>query len=234
MNNILLTGSSSGIGKEITLRLLNAGNKVVGMARHHAKFQPQHETYIPYTIDFSKINLLEMALKELASLYPELDTLILSAGYGKFATLEQWSLHDMQTMMNVNFLSQVMVVKAFLPNMKKNKKGRIIVIGSECALRGDKQASIYSASKFALRGFCQSIRRECAASNIAVTLINPGLTRTPFFDDLSFYPGNEEIHAITPQQIADCVMQCLSLDKNCVVEEINLQPLVGKVERKDR
>lgn len=232
MNKILISGSSSGIGKEIAIRLLEDGKHVVGLARHHEKFPSHFNEYTPFTIDFSKISSLEISLKELAKQHPQIDTLILSAGYGQFAELEQWSVQDMQTLMNVNFLSQAILIKTFLPSMKNQKSGRIIVIGSECALQGNKKASLYCASKFALRGFCQSIRKECASSNISVTLINPGLTRTPFFDELNFEPASGEAYAITPQQIADCVMQCLKFESNCVVEEINLQPMMNGIDKK--
>lgn len=231
MKKIIVSGSSSGIGKEIALRLLPDNYQVVGLARNHKKFQPHNEKYSPYTIDFSNVAALESSLKELQALHSDIDAIIVSAGYGKFSQLEQWSLQDMQTMMNVNFMSQALLIKTFLPRMKNNKKGRIIVIGSECALQGNKMASMYCASKFALRGFCQSLRKECATSNITVTMINPGLTRTPFFDQLAFKPAAGQEHAITPQQIADCVMQCLHMDPNCVIEEINLQPLINKVEK---
>lgn len=231
MNKIIISGSSSGIGQSIAEHLLALQNTVVGLARQHDKFVPDTNFYQPFTIDFSQMKTLESALKELRQQHNDANTIIASAGYGQFAELEQWSLHDMQQIMNVNFLSQAMLIKTFLPLMKQKKQGRIIVIGSECALQGAKKASLYAASKFALRGFCQSLRQECSTANISVTLINPGLTRTPFFDELNFKPAADESNAITAQQIAKTVVDLLSLENNCVVEEINLQPMCKQIEK---
>lgn len=231
MNDILVSGSSSGIGKAVVDVLLQANKSVIGLARNHSKFQPDNANYHPLAIDFSDINKLEKQLRPLAQEYPDIDTLVCSAGYGQFAELEQWSVSQMQQLMNVNFLSQAILIKTFLPMMKRQGSGKIILIGSESALQGAKKGSLYCASKFALRGFSQSLRQECASSNISVTLINPGFVDTPFFDELDFAPEQGEAHSIAPQHIADMVASILLSPHHAVVEEINLQPL-KKVLRK--
>lgn len=222
---ILITGSSSGIGRAICEKMLAANHTIIGLARFHDKFSPQNENYLTYSIDFSLLNHLEENLKKIIEKHPDIDAIVCSSGYGEFAELEQFSFKKMQKLMNVNFLSQALLVKLILPKMKKNKKGQIILIGSECSLEGQKKGSIYCASKFALRGFSQSIRKECVSSSISVTLINPGMVDTPFFDHLSFAPAEGEEYSIDPKQIADMVSLILSKEDSCVYEEINLQPM---------
>ena len=66
-------------------------------------------------------------------------------------------------------------------------------MGSEAALAGTAQGSLYCAAKFALRGLAQALRAECARAGIRVTLVNPGMVQSPFFDELDFRPGPEPL-----------------------------------------
>jgi short-subunit dehydrogenase len=229
---IIIAGSSSGIGKAATEKLLSESHHVIGLARRHDKFKTSNVNYLPITIDFSDIENLESKFRNLQKTYPDSDAIICSAGYGKFVELEQFSFEQMQHMMQVNFLSHALLIKTFLPGFKKKQTGKIIILGSECALEGQKKGSFYCASKFALRGFAQSLRKECTASNISVTLINPGFVDTPFFQDLNFAPAQGKEHAIQPEQIASLIFNILIGESNCVYEEINLQPLKKVLIRK--
>jgi NADP-dependent 3-hydroxy acid dehydrogenase YdfG len=91
-------------------------------------------------------------------------------------------------------------------------------------LTGGKEGSVYCASKFGLRGFAQSLRLECAKSEIRVSLINPGAVRTAFFDDLHFEPGDRAENAIQPEDVAATVLSILAMRGGTVVDEINLSP----------
>lgn len=222
---IIIAGSSSGIGKATTKMLLDKQHWVLGLARHHGKFICQDPNYETYTIDFSQVDTLEARLKPLAFAHREIDVLIASVGYGQFGALEEFSVQQMQNIMNVNFLSQAIFIKTFLPHMKRRKQGKIILIGSECAHEGQKKGTLYCASKFALRGFTQSLRKECASSQISVTLINPGPVDTPFFDTLAFKPANHPDHAICPDEVAKMIDLVICASSHSVLEEINCQPM---------
>lgn len=228
---ILISGSSSGIGLAITKKLLADNHSVIGLARHRKTPVLEATQYHRYAIDFADIAQLESSLRAIQREHPDVDALICCVGYGKFAELEQFSVAQMQNIMNVNFLSQAVLIKTFLPQLKAKKSGKIIVLGSECALEGYKKGSLYCASKFALRGFTQSLRKECVVNHIAVTLINPGLVDTPFFDDLSFRPAKGEEFSLRPDNIADLVGFLLMQHPVGVYEEINLQPLKQAVQK---
>ena len=126
------------------------------------------------------------------------------------------------------------MVRAFLPLLKRRGRGDVVLIGSEAALAGGARGAVYSATKFALRGFCQSLRQESAAAGIRVTLINPGMVRTDFFDQLDFEPGEDLAHAIVPEDIAVAVKMVLSARAETVFDEINLSPLKKVVRRKHK
>jgi len=231
MKKILITGASRGIGAAISQSLLAQGHAVLGLARQ-AESLAEFEHYTPWHIDLAANESLEANFKELVNQHPHVDAIILAAGFGHFAMLEQFSAAKAQTLLQVNFMAQALLVKAYLPALKQQQHGKIIAIGSESALQGARQGSFYCASKFALRGFMQSLRQECSRDNIAVTMINPGFVDTEFFAQLSFQPGDDRNHKIQAQQIADAVQMVMAMENNCVVEELNLQPLQKVVQRK--
>lgn len=217
MPKILVTGSSSGIGYEICNHLLEHGFEVVGLSRNPASFS--NDLYTPYPLDLSRLD--DTACKKLLKQIGPIDGLICNAGYGRFAHLEEFSLAQIQEMIQVNFLSHVYLTRYFLPYLKKKTHSNLIFIGSEAALLGKKKGSIYCASKFALRGFSQAIRDECSTTNVRVSILQIGMTNTPFFDKLNFEPKV----FLTPKQVAEAVLMVLKADSSLVFDEIVLSPI---------
>ena len=183
---VLVTGSSSGIGSEITSKLLDLGAKVIGIARNHDKSNLKNKSYITYNCDVSIREKLEILLKEILKNHPQINCLISNAGYGDFGPLENFSTLQIHNFMATNLTSHMVITKLLLPHFKRNKMGDIIFVGSEAGLLGTKNGSIYCAAKFGLRGFSQALNKDVANKNIRVSIINPGMVRTPFFDNLNF------------------------------------------------
>ena len=221
----LVTGSSDGIGRSITLSLLNSGAKVIGLARDHSKFNPETKDYIKYKTDFSNEEILLNTITKIIKDHKDLDCLVSNAGFGKFGTLETFSTKEINDFIFTNLTSHMILTNKILPHLKKIRKGNIIFIGSESALKGGKNGSLYSAAKFGLRGFSQSIREESCSKNIHVSLINPGMVRTSFFNNLDFMPGEDKSNAIEPDDIGKIIIDVLSTRSGSVIEEINLSPL---------
>ena len=222
---VLVTGSSDGIGRSITVSLLNSGAKVIGLARDHSKFNPETKNYIKYKTDFSNEEILLNTIAKIIKDHKDLDCLVSNAGFGKFGTLETFSTKEINDFIFTNLTSHMILTNKILPHLKKNRKGNIIFIGSESALKGGKNGSLYSAAKFGLRGFSQSIREESCSKNIHVSLINPGMVRTSFFNNLDFMPGEDKSNAIEPDDIGKIIIDILSTRNGSVIEEINLSPL---------
>ena len=222
---VLVTGSSDGIGRSITLSLLKSGAKVIGLARDHSKFNPETKNYIKYKTDFSKEEILLNTIAKIIKDHKDLDCLVSNAGFGKFGTLETFSTKEINDFIFTNLTSHMILTNKILPHLKKIRKGNIIFIGSESALKGGKNGSLYSAAKFGLRGFSQSIREESCSKNIHVSLINPGMVRTSFFNNLDFMPGEDKSNAIEPDDIGKIIIDILSTRNGSVIEEINLSPL---------
>jgi len=225
MKNVFITGTSRGIGRAVAERCLTAGFKVYGLARRADAFE--HEHYIPLCCDLNSMPAVEETMRELRSI--SFSKVILAAGYGRFTQLEGFSAAQMQEIMQVNFTSQAYILRCLVPDMKKQQRGGIIVVGSEAALQGAKRGTLYCASKFALRGLCQSLRAETRNHNISVSLVNPGLVRSDFFEELDFMPGEELGQALVVSQVADQLMHILAQPAEVVIEEITLQPMAKHI-----
>ena len=221
---ILVTGASSGIGRAIAKNLLRQGHFVIGTSRDCKKFKTEHKKFSYIEIDFSQLDSIESIIKLLIKQYPLLDAAIFSAGYGQFGSIEQFSYHQIEQLLAVNFTSQALITSSLISSLKKKKYSNLIYIGSEAALKGSRKGSIYCASKFALRGFTQALRDECGTSSVRVSLINPGMVKTSFFDELTFQPGDDKSQALLPEDIAETVNYILNSSKHNDIDEINLNP----------
>jgi NADP-dependent 3-hydroxy acid dehydrogenase YdfG len=231
---VVVTGASSGIGLALVKALLAEGYAVLGIAKSFEKAGLNHPNFSGRSINLADLDGLPEAMSLLLN---EIDrpikALINNAGIGRMGFLEQLSVKDIRLVMDTNLTSQVIVTKTFLPLLKKQGEGDILFMGSEAALKGARQGSIYCASKFALRGFSQALREECGKSGVRITLINPGAVRTPFFEKLQFEPGLAAENAIEPEDIASAVSMVLAARSGTVFDEITLSPRNQVWKKKD-
>lgn len=229
---VLVTGSSSGIGYAITKRLLNDSYKVIGVSRTGKASQFENQNYINYNLDLENVNELPGQLKQLAGQLPDLSAIVFCAGRGQFGSLEEFSFEQIKSLMDLNFLGQAYLAKTFLPIFKKRNHGDLIFIGSESALSGARQGAIYCASKFALRGMAQALRDECSRNNIRVAIVNPGMVKSPFFDKQDFEPGGDPENYILPEDVAQAVSYILGSNDKINLDEINLSPMKHVIQKK--
>jgi NADP-dependent 3-hydroxy acid dehydrogenase YdfG len=220
----VVSGASSGIGLAITKKLLAMDFRVSGIGRDFSRVAPDSAHFTPWQIDLAVLDQLPAQLKRLTGTLETLDTVVCCAGRGIFGGLEEFSYEQIRQLVDLNFTSQVYLVRALLPLLKRRKQGNVIFIGSESALSGGPKGAVYSGTKFALRGLAQALRQECASSGVAVTIINPGMVRSPFFDTLHFQPGADEANYLLPEDVAECVAMVLASRAGTVMDEINLSP----------
>jgi len=153
-----------------------------------------------------------------------------AAGRGDFGSIEQFSRKQIEESIRVNLLSGMIICRALVPSMRRQRQGRIVFIGSESALQAGRKGALYSAAKFGLRGFCQALREDCAADGIQVSLVNPGMVRSPFFEHLDFAPGALPQNAIEVEDVALVVAQILQSSADIVIDEINLTARVKSLD----
>lgn len=222
---ILVTGASRGIGAAISKRLLQEGYGVIGIGRDFSAWKSLPNGLEAVEIDLGDLEKLPHRLGDLARAHPELDGLVLNAGFGRFGSLEEFSYQQIRDMVDTNLVQHIFIARAFLPRIKKMRRGDMIIIGSESALAGGKKGAIYSACKFGLRGLAQSLRQECSGNGIRVSLINPGMVSSDFFRELDFAPGTDPANHVRPEDIAAAILMILQAHPGTVFDEINLNPL---------
>ncbi len=230
-SHILITGCSSGIGLATTQLLLSKGYRVLGLSREPSRANIDDAAFVPVKADLADLAQLETSLKGLLKDY-RVNSLVHSAGQGLFGSLEQFSVKQIDRNIRINLSSALVICRQLLPAMRQQGNGRLIFIGSESALNGGKQGSLYCAAKFGLRGLSQSLRVDCAADGISVSLVNPGMVRSPFFEDLSFAPGERRENAIEVEDVALQIWQLLQVPQHLVVDEINLSPMIKSLQFK--
>ena len=227
----LVTGASSGIGHAVARRLLRDGDAVTGMARRDAgdfafaELPADAQNRFAYrACDLGSEQQLVSEVTSILKNDKMLDGAVLCHGYGDFGNLEEFSNARIQQMLMVNLASYAMICRQLVPYFKSRKCGDIVFIGSESGLRAGKKGAVYSAAKFGLRGLSNALRDECAASGVRITLINPGLVQSAFFDNLDFSPGEDRDNYLMPEDVADAVALSVALPKGAVMDEINLSP----------
>jgi len=229
---ILVTGASAGIGKATCQKLLTDGHHVIGVARDFSKFPVTDNAFTPISLDLEALEALPAQLQTLAKEHHDIDAVICCAGRGQFGSLEEFSYEQIRSLIDLNFISQAYIARAFLPALKRQQSGTLIFIGSEAALRGSRKGSIYCASKFAVRGLAQALRDECSKSGVSVSIVNPGMVKTEFFDQLSFTHGDDKDNYLLPEDVADAIALIINARGSAVLDEINLSPLKNVVQPK--
>jgi short-subunit dehydrogenase len=201
----IVTGFSSGIGKEICAILEKNGFSVI-------KLKSRLE-------DTKKLESeIKNILKE-----NEIYFLINAAGIGVFEPMQTISVEKIKKLIDINLVAPLILTKLLLPALKKTK-GHIINISSIEALRASKFSALYSASKAGLRHFSHSLFEEVRKDEIKVTSINPDLTNTNFFknNNLKFKPLEDAKYAIEPKEIANLVLTILQT--NSAITDITIRP----------
>jgi len=228
-DSVLISGASSGIGLATASLLLEQGYRVIGLSRRGQVKQLEHENFTALALDLDDLPQLETQLKKLLETR-EIEAFVHAAGQGHFGSVEQFSVAQMESALRINLISAMVICRGLLPQLRRRRKGRLIFIGSESAIAAGKKGALYCASKFGLRGFCLSLRDDCASDGIQVSLINPGMVRSPFFDELAFAPGAKSENAIAVTDVAQLVWQIMQSSPDIVIDEVNLSPRVKSVE----
>ena len=224
----LVTGSSSGIGKEIAKKLISLGYEVLGVSRDFDKCDIKSENFIEIEYDLSDNKELHRFLEKYKK--TDISLLVNCAGYGRFAPHEEISIKDIEKMVYLNLTAPLLITKSFLRALKRNR-GYIFNI---CSISGIKSApfgAVYGATKAGLRHFGKSLFLEARKSGLRVVNINPDITDTPFFNDLNFKPSNDPLSYIKPQSIANLIEEILGKDE-LVVTDITIEPQLFKIEKR--
>ncbi len=180
---ILVTGASSGFGFHTVKQLLDNGNIVYAVARRLEKMSELKtlgaKIYkVDITIEEDIINIVNTIIKNES----RIDVLINNAGYGSYGMLESYPIEEAKKQFETNLFGLARLTQEVLPYMRKNNNGKIINISSVVGKVSFPVLGWYSASKHALEGYSDALRRELIPFNIKVVLIEPGAIKTEFLN----------------------------------------------------
>ncbi|WP_066219383.1 SDR family oxidoreductase [Formosa haliotis] len=193
---VLITGGSSGIGKSIGEFLTENGFKVYGTSRSPERYP---ESKFPILkLDVKDVATISLCVQSLIERESRLDVLINNAGVGITGPIEEIPLEEMKSHFDTNFFGPLEVIKAVLPQMRKQKSGLIINVTSIAGYMGLPYRGIYSASKGALELVTEAYRMELKDFNIKMTNVAPGDFATNIAAGRFHAPVNQESPYKTP------------------------------------
>jgi len=180
----LITGVNSGFGREITRRLLEAGDRVVGTVRALDKVKDLRdqypETFRAELLDVTDTNAVREVVDRSFAGLGRIDVVVSNAGYGLFGAAEELSDEQVTHILATNLAGSIQLIRAALPHLRAQGGGRILQIssyGGQVAFPGN---SLYHATKWGIEGFCEAVAQEVAGFGIGVTIVEPGGARTEF------------------------------------------------------
>jgi len=178
---VLLTGAASGIGAELAVQLAKQGAHLALVDRNEAGLEAAAArarilgtTVTTHVLDISDAAAVAALPETVHAAHGHMSMLINNAGVALVGTFEQTSIADFEWVMNINFWGAVRLTTACLPVLRRETTAHIVFVSSVFGLIGPPGQTAYAASKFALRGFGESLRHELAGTPIGVSLVYPG------------------------------------------------------------
>jgi uncharacterized protein len=186
---VVVTGATGGIGRAVVAEVLARGGRAGCIARSEARLAALvHELGVADTrlatvaADVGERTVLEAAMRTLTGILGPVDVLVTCAGIGLYGPVSGLEADDAASVMRTNYLGTVHAVQAALPAMVARRSGHIVLLGSIAGLIGAPFEAAYSASKFAVAGFGESLAVELASVGIRVSMVNPGPVETAFYE----------------------------------------------------
>lgn len=235
---VVVTGASSGIGKEIAKKLSNNGHPVLLLSRRLEKME---ELDLPNSIcksvDVTNIESVKSAIKEAEEKFGKVDCLVNCAGIMLLGEPNKQSYEEWSNMIDTNIKGILTGTNIVLNDMVNRNEGTIINISSIAGRKTFDNHSVYCGTKFAVHAITENIRKEVAKSNVRVITIAPGVVETPLLS----HTTNEDIKnnynewkksiesGLNPEKIASCVEFAYNQPQDVCIREI----VIAKTKQED-
>ena len=223
----VVTGASSGIGEATALALAGEGARVVGGARRVDRIQPP---LLARELDVTDPASAERFVKAATDELGGIDLLVNAAGLALGRDLfDESTEEDERTVLETNVNGLIRMTRLCLPHIRDG--GHIVNIGSIAGRQAYEKAAVYVASKFAVRGFTYGLREDLLGRPIRITTVDAGLVNTEFSrvrfrgDEETARKVYEGVEAITPQEIADCILFAVTRPPHVNVDELVVKAL---------
>jgi len=217
--HIVLTGAAGGMGRLLAQALAEKGAAKVALIDANEDAlndvaQSLPDAYVAITADLSSVQGCSTAIDACKEALGHVDVLINLAGLNSFASFAEESPEYIELMMRVNVLAPMQLTRALLPDLLQQDAAQIVNVGSVFGSIGFAWFSTYSASKFALRGFSEALRRELADTAVGVTYIAPRAVKTPMNNDAVMKMGEATgMNMDEPDAVVAKIVQAIEADK---------------------
>lgn len=233
----LVTGASAGFGVAIAEALIAKGCRVICTARRKHRLDALATRLgpdcLPFALDVTDADATAGLCESLPEEWRDIDILINNAGHdvGGRKRFEDGAMADWAAIIETNLTGLMRVSHGVIPGMAARGRGHIINLGSISGIGSYPEGSVYSASKFAVHGFSNSLRLDFAGSGIRVTEILPGTARTEFGETRwrgdkhrasRFYDGLDTV--LKPEDVAACVVFALEQPPHVVISQLVVVP----------
>lgn len=186
---VLITGASSGIGRETALQAAAEGAKLMIVARRQTylrelmlEIKKNHNVdVLMISADLSQPKQIERVVLKAKKHFGRIDYLVNSAGFGEFKPALEFTYNEIEDMFKINTFAMMYLSQLVAEMMIEQGRGQIVFISSISGKISTPYSSVYSASKSAIIGYADALRIELKRSGVGVTMINPGPVKTPFF-----------------------------------------------------
>ena len=190
---VLITGASSGIGRESATAFAKLGADIILVSRTKEKLEHVADELKKFNVttlvcqcDVSKKDQVKEMSRIVLEKFNSVDILVNNAGFAIYGSVSDLSIDDIESQMETNYFGMVYCTKYFLPSMLDKKSGHIVNVASVAASFGLPGIAPYCASKFAMLGFSEGLKHELKNSGVGITVVSPIMVRTNFFEHPSF------------------------------------------------
>lgn len=229
----IITGAGSGVGRATALALAADKTAVVLAGRSQRALEETAERIttaggkaLVVATDVTNEGSVTALLDQTIDQFGRLDILVCAVGVGLYGPVDQYSLDDWQTTLATNLTGVFLVARAALAPMRRQGGGAIIAVGSGAGKQGYANLAAYSASKFGLLGFMQSLAAEVSDDGIKVSTIMPGSILTDFAGGSADQKraNRDGKHYLEPDDVAAAMLFLLSQPDRAWTQELNLWP----------
>jgi NADP-dependent 3-hydroxy acid dehydrogenase YdfG len=233
----LVTGASSGIGEEVAVALAERGCRVIGAARRVDRLRALAgrlgERFHPLALDVAEPDSVNGLVDRLPAQLRNIAVLINNAGHGLGGRVrfDRHGADEMASIIETNVVGLIRLTRLIAPIMVAAGRGDIVNVGSIMGLRPDGSSTAYTASKYAVHGFSDSLRIDFAETGLRVIEVLPGLTRTEFARHLTHEEGSNPMKAyderpsvLTADDVARAVVFALDQPPHVTMAHITVLP----------